>query len=123
MPGWTARGDSGQQRRRAWPRQRLDGVSRYHRSGPPNSTRFSPTASWRCKELDSLTLGRQQTTVATGDGEAVQLASGIDTGKLCCSSREDEGTKGGGGLWPSFRDGQFSMGSGTPARQRDSHGG
>jgi hypothetical protein len=37
--------------------------------------------------------------VATGDSEAVQLASGIDAGKLSCSFGEDEGTKGDGGLW------------------------
>jgi hypothetical protein len=39
-------------------------------------------------------LGQQRTAVVTGDGEAVQLASGIDAGKLRCSSGEDEGTKG-----------------------------
>jgi hypothetical protein len=37
--------------------------------------------------------------VATGDGEVVRLASGIDAGKLSCSIGEDEGTKGDGGLW------------------------
>jgi hypothetical protein len=36
--------------------------------------------------------------VAAGDGEAVQLASGVNAGKLWCSSGEDEGTKGGGSL-------------------------
>jgi hypothetical protein len=35
--------------------------------------------------------------VAAGNGEEVRLASGVDTGKLWCSSGEDEGTKGGGG--------------------------
>jgi hypothetical protein len=50
------------------PRRWLAGVSHYRRSGPPNSTRFSPTASWRRGELDSLTLGWQRTAVATGDG-------------------------------------------------------
>jgi hypothetical protein len=55
-------------------------------------------ASWRCGELNFLTLGRQQTMVAAGEGEAVQLASGVDAGKLRCSSDEDEGTKGGGSL-------------------------
>jgi hypothetical protein len=55
-------------------------------------------ASWRCGELNLLTLGRQQTVVAAGEGEVVQLASGVDAGKLRCSSDEDEGTKGGGGL-------------------------
>jgi hypothetical protein len=79
------------------PRRRLTGVSRYSRSGPPNLARFSPKASWRRGELDSLTLGQQQTMVVTGDGEAVRLASGIDTSKLRCSASEDEGTKGGGG--------------------------
>jgi hypothetical protein len=76
----------------------LTGVSRYQRSGPANSTRFSPTASWRHGELDSLTLGHQRTVVAAGDGEADRLASGVDADKLWCSSGEDEGTKGGGGL-------------------------
>jgi hypothetical protein len=51
-------------------------------AGPPNWTRFSPMVSWRRGELDSLTLGRQQTTVAAGDGEAIRLASGIDAGRL-----------------------------------------
>jgi hypothetical protein len=37
-------------------------------------------------------------TVAAGDGEATQLASGIIIGKLQCSFGEDKGTKGGGGL-------------------------
>jgi hypothetical protein len=32
--------------------------------------------------------------VVAGDAEAVWLASGIDAGKLQCSSGEDEGTKG-----------------------------
>jgi hypothetical protein len=54
--------------------------------------------SWRRGELDSLTLGRQRMAVAVGDGEAVQLASGVDAGKLRCFSGEDEGSKGGGGL-------------------------
>jgi hypothetical protein len=36
--------------------------------------------------------------VVAGDSEAVRLASGVDAGKLRCSSDEDEGTKGGGGL-------------------------
>jgi hypothetical protein len=36
--------------------------------------------------------------VAAGDSEAVRLASGVDAGKLRCSSGVDEGTKGGGGL-------------------------
>jgi hypothetical protein len=74
------------------PLWRLTGVSRYRRSGPPNSTRFSPTALWRRGELDSLTLGRQRTAVAAGDGETVRLASGVDASKLRCSSGEDEGT-------------------------------
>jgi hypothetical protein len=54
----------------------LAGVSHYRRSGPLNSTRFSPTAPWRRGELDSLTLWRQQTAVTAGDCEAVRLASG-----------------------------------------------
>jgi hypothetical protein len=54
--------------------------------------------------------------VVAGDGEAVQLASGVDAGMIWCSSGEDEGTKGGGGLRRSFWDGQFGMGDGTPAR-------
>jgi hypothetical protein len=45
----------------------ITGVSRYRRSGPPNSTKFSPTALWRREEFGSLTLGRQQTAVAAGD--------------------------------------------------------
>jgi hypothetical protein len=81
------------------PQRRLPGVSHYRHSDPPNSTRFSPTISWRRGELDSLTLGRQRTTVAAGDGEAIQLASGVDAGKLRCSSGEDEGAKGGSALW------------------------
>jgi hypothetical protein len=103
------------------PRWWLAGVSRYWRSGPPNSTRFSPTASWRCGQVDSLTLGRQRMAVAAGDGEAVQLASGVDAGKLQCSSGEDEGTKGGGSLRRSFQDSQFGTRGGTPARRRASH--
>jgi hypothetical protein len=79
-------------------RWRLAGVSRYRCSSPPNSARFSPTASWRRRELDSLTLGRQRTAVVAGDGEAVRLASGVDASKLQCSSGEDEGTKGGDSL-------------------------
>jgi hypothetical protein len=43
-------------------------------------------------------LGRQQTAVAAGDDEAVRLASGVNVGKLRCSSGEDEGTKGGDDL-------------------------
>jgi hypothetical protein len=61
--------------------------------------------SWRRGELDSLTLGRQRTVMAAGDGEVVQLASGVDDGKLRYSFGEDEGTKGGVGLWQSFQDG------------------
>jgi hypothetical protein len=40
-----------------------------------------------------------------GDGEAVRSALGVDAGKLWCSSVEGDGTKGGGGLRRSFRDG------------------
>jgi hypothetical protein len=80
------------------PRQRLAGVRCYQRSSPPNSTRFSPTASWRRRELDSLTLGWQQMVVAAGNGEAVRLASGVDAEKLWCSTGENEGTKGGGDI-------------------------
>jgi hypothetical protein len=54
--------------------------------------------------------------VAAGDGEAVRSASGIDAGKLRCSSGEDEGTEGGGGLRRSFRDGRFGTGGGTPVQ-------
>jgi hypothetical protein len=36
--------------------------------------------------------------VAAGDGEAVRLVSVVDAGELRCSTSEDEGTKGGGGL-------------------------
>jgi hypothetical protein len=61
--------------------------------------------------------------VATGDGEANRLASGVNTGKLRCSSSEDEGTKAGDGLWQSFQDGRFGMGGDTPARRQASHGG
>jgi hypothetical protein len=32
--------------------------------------------------------------MAAGDGDAVGLASGVNAGKLWCSSDEDEGTKG-----------------------------
>jgi hypothetical protein len=56
-------------------------------------------ASWRCGELDSLTMGWQRMAVAAGDDQAVRLASGVDAGMLRCSSGEDEGTKEGGGLW------------------------
>jgi hypothetical protein len=76
------------------PRWQLTEISRYRHSSPPKSTRFSPTASWRHEELDSLTLGRQRMMMVVSDGEAVRLASGIDAGKLRCSSGEDEGTKG-----------------------------
>jgi hypothetical protein len=62
-------------------------------------------------------------TVAAGDGEAARLASGVDADKLWCSSCEDEGTKGGGGLQRSFWDGGFDTGGGTPTRQRASHDG
>jgi hypothetical protein len=41
--------------------------------------------------------------VAAGDGEAVSLASGINAGKLRCSSGEDEGTKGVGELHTAAR--------------------
>jgi hypothetical protein len=95
----------------------LTRVSRYRCSGPPNSTWFSPTASWRRGELNSLTLGRQQTAVAAGDGEAVQLASCVDTGKLQCSFGEVEGTKGGGGPRRSFQDGRFSTGGDAPLQR------
>jgi hypothetical protein len=61
--------------------------------------------------------------VAAGNSEAVWLASGVDTGKLRCSSDEDECTKGGGGLQHSFRDGRFGRGDSTPARRRASHDG
>jgi hypothetical protein len=61
--------------------------------------------------------------VAAGDGEAVQLASGVDAGKLRCSSGEDEGTKGGDGLQRSFRDGRCGTSGCTPARRLASHGG
>jgi hypothetical protein len=54
------------------PRQWLIGVSRYRCSGSPNSTRSSPTASWQCEDLDSLTSGWQQTAVAAGDIEETQ---------------------------------------------------
>jgi hypothetical protein len=36
--------------------------------------------------------------VAAGDSETDRLALGVDSGKLRCSSGEDEGTKGGDGL-------------------------
>jgi hypothetical protein len=55
--------------------------------------------------------------LAVGDAEVVQLASGINAGKLWYSSGEDEGTKGGDGLQRSFRDGRFSMGGDTLARR------
>jgi hypothetical protein len=71
---------------------------------------------WQRGELDSLTLGRQWIAVVAGDGEAVRLASGVDVGKLWCSSGEDEGMKGGEGLQRSFRDGRLGMGGGTPVR-------
>jgi hypothetical protein len=38
------------------------------------------------------------------------MALGVDIGKLLCSSGEDEGTKGGGGLRRSFWDGRFGTG-------------
>jgi hypothetical protein len=43
-------------------------------------------------------LGTEWAAVVAGDGEAVWLASGVVAGKIRCSSGEDEGTKGGGGL-------------------------
>jgi hypothetical protein len=45
--GWRDRGGA------PGPWRRLTGVSHYRRSGPPNSIRFSPPASWRRGELDS----------------------------------------------------------------------
>jgi hypothetical protein len=62
-------------------------------------------ASWQHGDLDSLALGQQPTVVAAGNGEATRLASGVIADKLWCSSGEDEGTKGGGGLRRSFLDG------------------
>jgi hypothetical protein len=56
--------------------------------------------------------------VAAGDGEAVRLASDVDAGTLRCSSGEDEGTKGGGGLRRSFWDGRFGTGGGTLVGRR-----
>jgi hypothetical protein len=50
--------------------------------------------------------------VVASNGEVVRLASGIDAGKLWCSSGEDEGTIMGGGLQHSFQDGQFGTGGG-----------
>jgi hypothetical protein len=94
--GWRDRGGV------PGPWERLTRVSHYRCSGPPNSTRFSPTASWPRGELDSLTLGRQRTVLAVGDGETVRLALDVDASKLRCSSDEDEGTKGGGSLRRSF---------------------
>jgi hypothetical protein len=102
---------------------RVTRVNRYRRSGSPNSTRSSPTTSWWRGDLDSLTLGRQQVAVAAGDDEVSRLASGVVTGKLWCSSSEDEGTKGGCDLRWSFLDGRFGMGSDTLVRRRASHGG
>jgi hypothetical protein len=61
--------------------------------------------SWRHGDIDLLTLGWQRTAVAVGDGEASRLALGLVTSNIRCSSSEDEGTKGGGGLWRSFLDG------------------
>jgi hypothetical protein len=105
------------------PRRWLAGVKHYQCSGPPNSTRFSPMASWRRGELNSLTLGRQRTAVAASDGEAVWLGAGVNIGKLRCSSSEDEGTKGGGGLWRSFQDGWFGTGGSTPVQRQALHDG
>jgi hypothetical protein len=68
-------------------------------------------------------MGWQRTAVVAGDGEAVRLVSSVDAGKLWCSSGEDEGTKVGGGLRRSFRDGRFDTGGGTPVRRQASHGG
>jgi hypothetical protein len=42
--------------------------------------------------------------MVAGDSEAVRPKLGVDIGELWCSSGEDEGTKGGGGLRGSFRD-------------------
>jgi hypothetical protein len=58
----------------------------------------------QCGELVLPTLGWQRATMAAGDGEAVPPKLGIDIEKLWCSSGEDEGTKGGGGLQRSFWD-------------------
>jgi hypothetical protein len=97
------------------PRRWLTRVSRYRRSGSLNWTRSSPTTLWRCGDLDSLTLGWQRTAVVAGDGEATQLASGIFASKLRCSSSEDEGTNGGGGLRRYFLDGRFGTSDSTRA--------
>jgi hypothetical protein len=68
------------------PRRWLTRVSRYERSGSPNSTRSSPTASWWRRDLDSFTLGWQRTMVAAGDGEANRRKLGVDSGRLWGSS-------------------------------------
>jgi hypothetical protein len=68
-------------------------------------------------------MGWQWTTVAAGNIRAARLALGVVAGKLWCSSGEDEGTKGDGGIQRSFLNGRFSMGGSTPVRWQASHGG
>jgi hypothetical protein len=84
-PGLMTHGDSADRGGAPCSQWQLTRVSRYQCSSPPNSARFSPMALWRRGELDSVTLGRQRMVVATGDGEAVRLASGINASKLRCS--------------------------------------
>jgi hypothetical protein len=86
-----------------WPQRRLTEDGWHDGYNAPFATRFLPTASDQHRELVSPTLGWRWVTMAAGDGEAVQLEIGVDVGELWCSSGEDQGTKGGGGLWRSFR--------------------
>jgi hypothetical protein len=68
------------------PRWWLTKVSHYRRSGSPYSTRSSPTTLWQRGDLDSLTLGWQQTAVAAGDGEVTRRKLDVDGGGLRGSS-------------------------------------
>jgi hypothetical protein len=68
------------------PQWRLTGVSHYQRSDSPNSTRPSPTPSWRCGEPTLLTFGGSRATMVAGVGRAARRKVGVDGGRLRGSS-------------------------------------
>jgi hypothetical protein len=64
------------------PRRWHTRVSCYRCSGPPNSTRFSPTAPWRREEPTLLTLGGRRATMAAGVGGAARRKLDVDGSEL-----------------------------------------
>jgi hypothetical protein len=74
--GWRDRGST------PGPRWCLSGVGRYQRSGPLNTTRSSPTASWRRGELALLTLGWWWATVVASDGDTPCSSPRVDVRRL-----------------------------------------